>query len=325
VLVELRVRDLGVIESVVLELGPGMTALTGETGAGKTLLVEALELLVGARADPALVRPGATEALVEGRFVVDDDEVIMARSVPAQGRSRAWVDGRMAPVNALTELGARLVDLHGQHTHQSLLDAAAQRGALDSFGDVDVETLLGARLRRRALQEELDALGGDDRARARECDLLRYQIDEIDGAALQGPDEDDELAVEEDRLAEADAHRAAAARALAALDAGEEASGAVDLLGAARAALDGRSPLQVLAGRLAAAQADAADITSELRQVTDTWEADPGRLEQVRARRQLLRELSRRASSGRRGAGAPAGPGHASGPRRRHRGGGGPR
>src|SRR5579864_8231704 len=131
-LIELRVRDLGVIESVALDLGPGMTALTGETGAGKTLLVEALELLVGGRADPSLVRPGAAEALVEGRFTVDDeDEVILARAVPAQGRSRAWIDGRMAPVSALAEAGARLVELHGQHSQQSLLDGAAQRRALD--------------------------------------------------------------------------------------------------------------------------------------------------------------------------------------------------
>ena len=100
-----------------------MTALTGETGAGKTLLVDALELLVGGRADPGLVRPGASEALVEGRFTVDDDEVILARAVPAQGRSRAWIDGRMAPVSALAEAGARLLELHGQHSQQSLLDA----------------------------------------------------------------------------------------------------------------------------------------------------------------------------------------------------------
>jgi len=299
VLVELRVRDLGVIESVALDLGAGMTALTGETGAGKTLIVEALELLAGGRADPGLVRPGAEEALVEGRFVVDDEEVILARAVPAHGRSRAWVDGRMAPVAALAEAGARLLELHGQHAHQSLLDAGAQRRALDAFAGTDLGPLTAARARRRALHQELEGLGGDDRARARETDLLRYQLQEIDGAELAGPDEDDVLAAEEDRLAQAGAHRQAAAAALHALDAGEgSALAAVDLLGAARAALDGRDPLAPLARRLAALQADAADAASDLRHVVETWEDDPGRLEEVRTRRQQLRELARKYGDG---------------------------
>jgi len=299
VLVELRVRDLGVIESVALDLGTGMTALTGETGAGKTLLVEALELLVGGRADPGLVRPGAAEALVEGRFVVDDEEVILARAVPAQGRSRAWVDGRMAPVAALAEAGGRLLELHGQHAHQSLLDAAAQRRALDAFAGTDLGPLEAARARRRALHHELDGLGGDERARARETDLLRYQLEEIDGAALSGPLEDDELAEEEDRLAQATSHRQAAADALAALDAGEGGrAAAVDLIGTARAALDGRDPLAPLAQRLAALQADAADTASDLRHVVETWDADPARLEEVRTRRQQLRELTRKYGEG---------------------------
>src|SRR5256886_11185104 len=111
---ELAVHDLGVIPELRLVLGPGMTALTGETGAGKTLVVEAIELLVGGRADSMLVRPGADEAVVEGRFVTDDGEIVLSRTVPANGRSRAYVDGRMAPVAALAEAGRELVDLHGQ-------------------------------------------------------------------------------------------------------------------------------------------------------------------------------------------------------------------
>ena len=298
-LVELRVRDLGVIESVVLDLGPGMSALTGETGAGKTLLVDALELLVGGRADPSLVRPGASEALVEGRFIVDDDEVILARAVPAQGRSRAWIDGRMAPVSALAEAGARLLELHGQHSQQSLLDAAAQRRALDAFAGIDLEPLSAARGERRQLHAELDSLGGDDRARARQADLLRYQLSEIDAAALDDPDEDDALAAEEDRLAEASAHREAAATALVAVDGGDGAGpGVVDLLGAARSTLEGRSPLAELNRRLASLQADASDVASELRHVVETWDDDPERLEEVRNRRQLLRELSRKYGEG---------------------------
>ena len=299
-LVELRVRDLGVIESVALDLGPGMTALTGETGAGKTLLVDALELLVGGRADPSLVRPGASEALVEGRFALDDDdEIILARAVPAHGRSRAWIDGRMAPVSALAEAGARLLELHGQHSQQSLLDAPAQRRALDAFAGIDLVPLTAARSERRALHTELESLGGDDRARARQADLLRYQLDEIDAAALDDPNEDETLEEEEDRLSAATAHREAAASALAALDNGDDrARDVIDLLGAARAALDGRGPLSVLNARLASLQADAADAASELRQIIETWEDDPERLEEVRSRRHMLRELSRKYGEG---------------------------
>ena len=109
-LLELAVRDLGVIDDLRLVLGPGMTALTGETGAGKTLLVEAIELLLGGRADGVLVRPGATEAYIEGRFEHDGEEVVLSRAVPADGRSRAYIDGRMATAAALAELGAQLVE-----------------------------------------------------------------------------------------------------------------------------------------------------------------------------------------------------------------------
>jgi DNA repair protein RecN (Recombination protein N) len=301
VLVELRVKDLGVIDEATLDLGPGMTALTGETGAGKTLLVEALELLVGGRADPVLVRPGADQALVEGRFVVDDEEIILARAIARQGRSRAWIDGRMAPVSALAEAGARLVDLHGQHAHQSLLDPALQRRSLDLFSAIDLAPLTEARAELRGLTVELDALGGDERARAREIDLLRHQRDEIEAAALGDLDEEAVLEAEEERLAEADAHRQAAAVALAALDTDAGArggGGALDLIGTALGALSGRAPLAPLTARLAAIQADTADVATELRQVVETWEADPERLAEVRARRQLLRELSRKYGDG---------------------------
>ena len=126
---ELRVRELGVIADLHLVFGAGMTAVTGETGAGKTLVVDAIELLVGGRADPTMVRSGADEAVIEGRFVLDDDEVILRRVIPAAGRSRAYIDGAMATVSELGVRGEGLVDLHGQHAHQSLLGAAAQRAA----------------------------------------------------------------------------------------------------------------------------------------------------------------------------------------------------
>ncbi len=294
-LVELQVRDLGVIEHVAFDLGPGMTALTGETGAGKTLVVEALELLLGGRADPVLVRPGAAEALVEGRFHDGDEELILARSVPAGGRSRAWVDGRMAPVGALAETGGRLVDLHGQHAQQSLLDPAAQRRALDAFAGIDLGPLRALQGERRRLLDALDAVGGDERTRAREVDLLRYQLEEIDAAAIEHPDEEELLGAEEERLADAAQHRQAAAEALAALDADD---GAVDRIGAALAALGDRGALGPVAARLAAVQAEAADAASELRGVVEGWEDDPERLAEVRARRQMLRDLSRKYGEG---------------------------
>src|SRR6476619_1516047 len=108
-LVELHVVELGIVADLTLVLGPGLTAITGETGAGKTLLVEAIELLVGGRADPVLVRPGASEAVVEARFAWGDEEVVVSRVVPAHGRSRATLNGRMATAAELAELGARLV------------------------------------------------------------------------------------------------------------------------------------------------------------------------------------------------------------------------
>src|SRR5687768_15521108 len=144
-LVELHVRNLGVIADLELELGPGMTAVTGETGAGKTLVVDAIELLVGGRADAAMVRAGEDEAVVEGRFVVGDEELVLRRVVSAQGRSRAYINGAMATVGELASRGEPLLDLHGQHAHQSLLAAAAQRDALDAFAGVDLAPLREAR------------------------------------------------------------------------------------------------------------------------------------------------------------------------------------
>jgi DNA repair protein RecN (Recombination protein N) len=294
-LVELRVKDFGVIAEVTLLLGPGMTALTGETGAGKTLLVEAIELLVGGKADPVLVRPGAAEALVEGRFVDDDgNETVLARTVPGAasgGRSRAYVDGRMAPLAALAEAGAGLVDLHGQRAHQSLLSPAVQRGALDAFAGVDHGPLLEARRRLREIDEALAALGGDARARAREVDLLRFQIAELDAARLDDPDEDAALGEAEDRLADADAARSAAA---AAHDALVDDGGASDALGTAIAALAGRPALQGFEPRLRALQAEVAEVAADLRATGEGLEDDPERLAELRARRQLLRDLQRK-------------------------------
>ena len=291
-LAELHVRDLGVIADLHLVLGEGMTALTGETGAGKTLLVEAIELLVGGRADAVLVRPGADEALVEGRFVAGDhEETVLARAVPRTGRSRAYVDGRLATAAELAERGRALVDLHGQHAHQSLLSPRMQRAALDHFAGIDLGLLGAARDRVKALDEALAGLGGDARARARELDLLRFQLSELDAASLDDPDEDRILEAEEDALADATAHREAAA---AAYDALTGDPGALDAVGLAMAAIGGRRPFADVEGRLRALQAELAEAASDLREAGDAIVDGPERLDEVRARRRLLRELCRK-------------------------------
>jgi DNA repair protein RecN (Recombination protein N) len=291
VLIELAVSDLGVIESLRLVLGEGMTALTGETGAGKTMLVEAIDLLVGGKADAVLVRPGADEATVEGRFVVDGDEVVLTRVVPAVGRSRGYVNGRLAPASALAEWGARLVDLHGQHAHQSLLAPATQRGALDLFGRVDLEPLLLARQELARVESALSELGGDERARAREIDLLRFQVDELERARLSGPDEDDSLSAEETLLGDAVAHQEAAA---AAVDALQAEGAANDAVGEAIAAIAGRAPFAAAEQRLRSVAAELSDIAAEVRALGEGIEDDPERLAAVRERRQLLHDLRRK-------------------------------
>jgi DNA repair protein RecN (Recombination protein N) len=291
-LTELHIENLGVIEHLDLVLGPGLTAVTGETGAGKTMLVEAIELLVGGRADATVVRHGAAEARVDGRFVTaDGSETVLSRVVPADGRSRAYVDGRLATVASLAEAAAELVDLHGQHAHQHLLSTSTQRAALDEFGGVDLAPLRAARARLTEIDAALAALGGDERARAREIDLLRHQVDELDLAELVDPAEDAALDAEETVLADAAAHREAGERATAAiLDEG----GVRDLLAGALAALDGRGPYAAVAARLHDALAELDDAAHELRSVAEVIEESPERLAEVTERRQLLADLRRK-------------------------------
>ncbi len=294
-LVELAVTDLGIIEHLRLVFGPGMTALTGETGAGKTLLVGAIDLLLGGRADAGVVRSGAREAVVEGRFLVDDDELVLARVVPVDGRSRAYVNGRMATAAALAEAARRLVDLHGQHGHQALLAAGVQREALDRFAGTDLVPLQAAITEQRRIRAELDLLGGDPSGRTREADLLRFQLEELTAAELGDPDEDTALDAEEDRLADAEAHRAAAAAATGSLT---DDGGAVDAVGAAIVAVDHRAPFVDAAERLRVIQADLGDLAAELRSTGEGIEDDPARLTAIRERRQLLADLRRKYAEG---------------------------
>ncbi len=292
-LVELRVENLGIIADLQLVLGDGMTVITGETGAGKTLIVDALDLLCGGRADPALVRDGADQARVEGRFVDGEVEVVLARVVPLSGRSRGYVDGHLATATELADCGRALVDLHGQHAHQSLLVPAEQRELLDRFAGAPAAAaradLATARAARRRVEEEQAEIGGDDRSRARQLDLLRYELAEIDAAGIEDPEEEAALASEEEILADAEAHRAALDEAHALLE-----GAAQDAVGAASAAIATREPFASLAERLRALQIETAEAAHDLRVAAEQIVADPQRLSDVQQRRARLRELVRK-------------------------------
>jgi DNA repair protein RecN (Recombination protein N) len=233
VIEEISIRDLGVIEEAVLPLGAGFTALTGETGAGKTMVVSALGLLLGQRAESGVVRRGSSGAWIEGRWVVSDDgdvaervrdaggevedsELILGRTVSNEGRSRAFVGGRSAPVGVLAELGEQLVVVHGQSDQVRLRSASAQRDALDSFAGPSLSTVLEdyrhVFRRWRANVEELGELIGDRDRRAREAEDLRIAMAEIDAAAPQAG-EDDELTERAERLTNLEELRLAAAGA----------------------------------------------------------------------------------------------------------------
>lgn len=289
-LVELVVRDLGVIVEARLELGPGMTVLTGETGAGKTMLVEALRLLAGARPDPARVRSGADAAVVEALFVLEDTEWVLRRVVPAHGRSRSYLNGELCTSESLAGVAAGLLEIHGQHGQQSLLLPRSQRGALDRFGGIDTTALDVARRLRRELEGRLDALGGDERARQRELELLTHQVREIDAVAPR-PGEDVELRELEELLAGAVEHREAGEAAVALLC---DDGAVLDQLAAAVAAVQGRTPFAELASRLGGAQAELVDTASTLRACAEAIEPDQDRLNRVHERRRQLAELRRK-------------------------------
>ncbi len=307
---EIRVRDLGVIEDVTLEIPAGMTAVTGETGAGKTLVVEALGLLCGARADPAMVRAGAGAALVEGRFLAGGDEVVIAREIASGGRSRAWVDGRMAAAQALVELGASLVDIYGQHGHQVLRSTGTHRDVLDSFAGTDLSRLSGMKAALREIDERLASLGGDPEAIAKEQAVAGEKLAELDRASLSDPNEYDTLHEEEERLTAIEIYRDAVSEAVALLSdvasdpagsarpPGGDASvgGALELIGLSRRTLAGLPGFEPVRERLGSLQADMQDLVSELGGRLAAAEDDPDRLGEVRRRIRLLKDIERRYS-----------------------------
>ncbi len=325
---ELRISGLGVIEDAVLEPAPGFTVVTGETGAGKTMVVTALGLVCGGRADSGRVRAGARKAVVEARFVprdgeadylaaaaealggdVDDDGSLLAvRTVSSDGRSRAHVGGRSAPVSALGTLTESLVTVHGQAEAMSLLRPAAQRAVLDGFADVatELETYRAARDEWLAVLDEIDDRVGRARERAQREQVLRLGLEEIERAEPR-PGEDAALVAEIRRLNDADALRTAAHGALAALTgaadladdpAGDDEPSAAGLVQAAIRSLEsGAGSDPELAGRLddlRSAMAVLTDVGAEVAHYIGDLDADPQRLETLLERQAVLRGLVRR-------------------------------
>ncbi|MFG2533487.1 DNA repair protein RecN [Streptomyces sp. NPDC048516] len=317
----MRIRSLGVIDDAVVELSPGFTAVTGETGAGKTMVVTSLGLLLGGRADPALVRLGAKSAVVEGRIGVgprapaavraeeagaelDDGALLISRTLSAEGRSRAHVGGRSVPVGLLAELADDLVAVHGQTDQQGLLRPARQRQALDRYaGDtvaVPLAKYTAAHRRLRGVAAELDELTTQARERSQEADLLRFGLDEIAEAEPQ-PGEDTDLAAEAERLGHAEALASAATAAHAALAGNPEDPEGIDattlVAGAHRALEAVRShdqELSALAERLGEIGILMADVAGELASYADGLDADPLRLAAVEERRAALNHLTRK-------------------------------
>lgn len=289
---ELVVRNLGVIEEASVLLNSGVTALTGETGAGKTLVTEAINLLTGGRAEPALVRPGSTEATVEGRFITaSGDEVIVKRVVPKDGRSRAYLDASLSTAAVLAETISPLIEIHGQHGQQTMLRSAARRAALDRFGKHDLEPLQLARDALRQAQADLDSLGGDEFARNREIELLEFQVQEIDEVKIVDADEDDRLAARERVLGDAGAHGEAAEAAIEQLNVDGPAGASLAL---ALAALGDREPFVPVVERLMALQAELTDVVEDLRSNSAEIDNDPASLHDLQARREQLTGLRRK-------------------------------
>lgn len=315
---EIRITSLGVIESSTLELGPGLTVITGETGAGKTMIVTALGLLLGGRADTGAVRTGAKSARVEGvvradglvAFAeaveeaggeVEDGQVVLARNVSAEGRSRAFVGGASVPVTTLGQVAEPLVAVHGQSDQHRLLQARAQREALDRFGGEPLSALLAtyADLYRRldAVERELEEVVATARERAQEADLLRFGLGEVEAVAPE-PGEDAALAAEESRLGFADTLRTAAEQAREALSSEEGHPDALATTSTARTLLDGVREHDAEAGQLADRLAEityllsdaAADVASYAARI----DTDPARLAGVSERRAALTALTRK-------------------------------
>jgi DNA repair protein RecN (Recombination protein N) len=321
VLLELRIENLLLIERAELRLGEGLNAITGETGAGKTVLAHSLDLLMGGRARPQIVRPGAEEAWVEGVFAIPDgllsdpdlvelaeripqgsDEIVVGRRVGASGRTSAFVAGRSASAADLQALGSRLVAFYGQHEHRRLTLASAQLEVLDGFaGDKHLATRRSYRAshaRVLEIERELAELREREGTRERDLDLLRFELAEIEAV---GPDTEEagELEAERARLRHSEALRGASSKALSALagdpDDGGGARSAVAEAEVALAGVDGvDEELDAVAERVRGLVVELDDAAASLRSYADEIDAEPGRLEALEERLAVLDRLKRK-------------------------------
>lgn len=313
---ELRVENLLLIERAELRLGPGLNVLTGETGAGKTVLAHALDLLLGGKPRSGIVRPGAAEAYVEGIFSLPDElrellgdriaedaeELVLARRVSAEGRTRAYLGGRSATAADLREAGTALLSFYGQHESRKLMLHSAQLEILDGFAGADQADRRDAYRemysRERALNERKLQLQERAGARDRELDLLEWELGEIERAA---PSEDEEASLEAERgrLRHVEALRGAAAAGSGALGGDDEGGGGAALaLAAAAQAMDSvvgvDEELDALGVRVRALALEAEDLLHDLHRYAEGVEAAPGRLDEVEERMALLDRLKRK-------------------------------
>lgn len=312
----LRVRNYALIDTVELEFGNGFNVITGETGAGKSIIIGALGLVLGARASADSVRSGADRATVEASFHIgqpsdrlrailderdielEDGSIILSRTVFAEGRSKAYAGGRLIPLNVLAEIGDELVDLHGQHDHQSLLHADRQLELIDGYANLESSRAEIRSLVRelRACESEIAALEGADRDQARQVEFLKFELQEIEKADLQ-PGEDDELKRRQQLIAHAEAIVNAASSAYtdlferdgdAAVDLADRASRAIEEL------VDAEPAFKELAAQIESARVTLVSVAEELRAHMDLPEFEPGELDQVQQRLETIRSLKRK-------------------------------
>jgi DNA repair protein RecN (Recombination protein N) len=294
----LRIHHLAVIDSVEVEFDPGLNVLTGETGAGKSILVEAVGLLLGGRASGDLVRTGEDGAAIEAIFDSGGEELLVRREITAQGRSRAFVNGALATAGALKDLSNRLIELHGQHEHQTLLDPATHLGVLDAFGGLDrlSAPTTAAWDAMRTSQDELARLRVAARDRESRQELITFQLGELDRAAFKEPSEDADLAALRQVLSSAERVERLCAESYASLyerdDAILAALGSVWRRVAELASLDPQFKPYLDARDGIKSQLE--DLAGFLRKYADSVDASPGRLQEVEERLALLERLKRK-------------------------------